>query len=99
MATIRKRDDKYQVQVRRKGQHHVTRTFTHRRDAEQWAREMEVEADKGALKTNLRVLEQFTLGNLVERYRDTISVDKKGREIETIVLNAFLRHQICSRRL
>lgn len=99
MSSIRKRGTKFQVQVRRKGQNPVTRSFHHRRDAEQWAREMEIEADRGSLKTNLRVLDQVTLGELVRRYRDTICPRKKGCEIETIVLNAFLRQPMCSKRV
>jgi len=51
------------------------------------------------LANDRRCLRSHTLGELVARYRDTVSIDKKGREIETIVLNAFLRHPICSKRL
>jgi integrase len=40
-----------------------------------------------------------TLGQLVERYRDTVSVRKRGYEVERIVLNAFLRHRICRKPL
>ena len=36
---------------------------------------------------------------MVKRYRDEVVVTKKGAEIETIILNAFLRHPICKKRL
>lgn len=49
--------------------------------------------------TILRVLERVTLGDLVKRYRDNVSTGKRGYEVEVIVLNAFLRHPICRRRL
>ena len=41
----------------------------------------------------------MTLGQLVERYRDTVSVKKRGTDVERIVLGAFLRHRICRKRL
>ncbi|MEP4292679.1 MAG: hypothetical protein ABJL64_03900 [Rhizobiaceae bacterium] len=45
------------------------------------------------------MLESITLGELVVRYRDEVSSKKKGSDIETFVLNAFLRHPICSKVL
>ena len=46
-----------------------------------------------------KALQQVTLGQLVERYRDTVSVKKRGSDVERIVLAAFLRHPICRKRL
>jgi integrase len=99
MASIRKRRGKFQVQIRRQDQGPISRTFLHRKDAEQWAREQEIEADRGHLKTNPRSLEKLTLGDLIRRYRDTVTPKKKTRHIETVVLNAFLRRSLSSRPL
>ena len=99
MASIRKRNGKWQVQVRREGQPTLAKTFGFKSDAEHWARHKEREADQGHLINHRHCLRSHTLADLVVRYRDTISVDKKGRKIETIVLNAFLRHEICAIRL
>ena len=99
MATIRKRGDKYQVQIRRKGQSAISQSFTIRKDAETWARQMEVQADRLGLPTDPRALESVTLGELVLRYRDTVSVRKRGAASEVICLTAFLRHPICRKRL
>jgi hypothetical protein len=44
-------------------------------------------------------LQRITLGDLVIRYRATVTVRKRSAEIEHIVLSAFLSHPICSRRL
>jgi integrase len=60
---------------------------------------MEVQADRRDLPRDPRALQRVTLGQLVERYRDTVSVRKRGYEVERIVLNAFLRHQICRKPL
>ena len=39
------------------------------------------------------------MGELVRRYRDSVSPRKKTAATETIVLNAFLTRHICSKRL
>ncbi len=95
MASIRKRGDKYQVQVRRKGQAAHVRSFQHKSDAVIWARDMESKADRHDLPPNLKVLEGCTLGDLVERYRASVTPRKRTRDVETIVLTAFLRQPIC----
>jgi hypothetical protein len=60
---------------------------------------MEAQADRGDLPSNPKALEKLSLGDLVRRYRDTVSPRKKTAAAERIVLNAFLRHPICSRKL
>lgn len=99
MAAIRKRNDRWQVQVRRKGFDPISRSFLLKTDALEWAREIERQADRQELATNRRLLETTSLGDLVRRYRDHVVPDKKGREPETIVLNAFLRERICKKPL
>lgn len=99
MATIRKRNGKFQVQVRRRGYPDLSRTFHLLRDAKEWARHIETQVDRGELAPDRRQLERETLGDLVTRYRDEIVPRKKGAEIETIILNRFLRHPICSKKL
>lgn len=99
MATIRKRRDKWQVQIRRAGHRPFSKSFTVRKDALAWARQSEVQADRAELPTDPRALRRITLGDLVRRYRDTVSPKKKAHENERISLNAFLAHRICARRL
>ena len=99
MATIRKRGDKYQVQVRHLGMRAVSKTFLQLKDAQTWARQTEVQADRRDLPANPSALRQVTLGQLVMRYRDTVSVKKRGYEVERIGLNAFLLHPICRKTL
>lgn len=99
MATIRKRGAKWQVQVRRVGHHPVSQSFHILKDAEAWARHVEVQADRGELPRDPKVLRAITLGEIVERYRDTVSIKKRGYDVERIVLTAFLRHPICRKRL
>ncbi|WP_373504629.1 site-specific integrase [Aestuariivirga sp.] len=99
MATIRKHRGKWQVQVRRKNCRPVVKSFIQRKDAEAWSRQTELEIDRKALPEDPRQLERITLGELVIRYRDTITPRKRSAKSETLVLNAFLRHPICSRTL
>ena len=99
MATIRKRGSRFQVQVRRQGQPIQSRTFLQLKDAQAWARQMEVQADRHDLPSDHRALQRATLGELVTRYRDTVTVRKRSAETEQIVLSAFLSHPICARRL
>ena len=99
MATIRKRNDRWQVQVRRQGFAPVARSFRLRTDAQEWAREMERQADRNDLPQLQDTLSDLSLGDLVKRYRDFVVPEKKGAEVEIIVLNAFLREPICKRPL
>ena len=68
MASFRKRKDKWQVQIRRRGQTSISCSFILKKDAETWARQMEVQADQRKLPKDPRILEQHTLGELVQRY-------------------------------
>ena len=99
MATIRKRGGKYHAQIRRVGFPSTTKTFYNLKDAREWTRHVETLQDRRELGPDRRLLESITLGELVVRYRDEVSSKKRGSDIETFVLNAFLRHPICSKVL
>jgi hypothetical protein len=99
MATIRRHRGKWQVQIRHKGISALSKTFINRKDAEAWARDQEVQIDHRRLPNDPRQLQRYTLGDLVIRYRDTVTPQKRAARNEAIILNAFLRHTICSKRL
>lgn len=99
MASIRKRNGKWQAQVRRKNQPALSRSFGTKRDAQVWARQIEEEVDRtGAIQTS-EVLESITLRELVVRYRDGVLHRKQSGDRERQFLNAFLCHPICTKRL
>lgn len=77
MATIRKRRDKYEVQIRHTGLPQVSKSFHELKGAKVWARMMEVRADRRDLPTDRKAL-HTTLGELVAKYRDTVSVRKRS---------------------
>jgi integrase len=99
MATIRKHRNKWQVQVRRIGSRAQSKSFNALRDAHEWGRQMEIRADRKDLPENPDALKRVTLGQLVERYRDSVTVKKRSFDREVFVLNAFLAHAICTRHL
>lgn len=99
MATIRKRNGKYQVQVRRQGCSPISKTFLKLDDAKAWARLTEVEADQIGLPVDPRVLAKTTVAMILERYRDEIVSKKRGHEVETLIVNALLRQSWCKRSL
>jgi integrase len=94
MASIRKRGDKWQAQVRRQGMVPTTRTFTLRDDARRWARQIEAEADRQGLIFDRRELKRVSFGSLIERYLATVVPTKRGREVETVILQAILRKSL-----
>jgi integrase len=80
--------------VRRKGSPSVTRSFLNKSDAQIWARQTELEVDRVGLPVDRKALERFTLGDIFTRYRDEVIPKKRGRNNETIAVNAFLRHKL-----
>lgn len=65
MAGIRKRNGKFEVQIRRTGQPRLSRSFIERKDARQWAHQMELEADRHDLPAEIdRKALDVTLGRL-----------------------------------
>ncbi|TXN68133.1 site-specific integrase [Methylobacterium sp. WL6] len=94
MATIRKRNDKWHVQVRRKGSATVTRSFLTKTDAQTWARQTETQADRRGLPVGLRTLDTLTVGDIMVRYRDTVTPTKRGAVREAMAVKVLLKHAI-----
>ena len=91
MATFRKRGAyQWQAQVRKKGQPLQTKTLETRALAEQWARAIEVEMDKGVFISRAEA-ESTTLKELFERYLAEITPRKKGAASETNRLRTLMR--------
>ena len=99
MATIRKRNNKWQVQVRRAGQLATSKTFENRTDAAKWARQQEIAADKGELFVDRRKLPKITLCDLVDRYIREVTPRMKSAIAEAYVLRRFQAHAICKNNL
>jgi hypothetical protein len=98
LATIRKRGKRWQVQVRRHGEKPVCRSFPWREDALGWARTIESEMDRGAYVDHA-CLADLMRGDLLTRYRDTVSIHKLRNANEKIILNAMITRPFASRTL
>ena len=97
MATFRKRGAyQWQAQVRKKGQPLQTKTFETRALAEQWARAIEVDMDKGMFVSRAEA-ESITLKELLERYLAEVTPLKKGALPETNRLRTYMRHPLAQR--
>lgn len=94
MATIRKHRGKWQAIVRRKGQGSTSKTFHIRRDAERWARDQERKLDNGTF--GKLAPHEVTLAELLTRYRDTITVTKKGAPQEKRRIQRLLKDPLTS---
>ena len=94
MATLRARNGKWQVQVRRAGSPVLSRTFHHRADAQKWARQTEAQVDRVGLHPDLKVLRQTTLSQVIDRFRASEIPTRKGGANEQVVLKAFQRTKL-----
>ena len=94
MGSIRKRNDKFQAQVRREGVSPISKTFSVKKDAVVWVRGLEARIDAG--ETHVVAPKAITLGNLLKRYSEEITPLKKGRDPELRRLKRLLRDNISS---
>lgn len=92
MASIKRRNSGYQVQIRRKGFPQVSKAFTSLKDAEAWGRLIESEMDRGIFQDRTEA-ERNTLGDILQRYMEEISPRKKSGVLEAIRIKRFLRDE------
>lgn len=85
MATFSKRPTgNWQVQVRKRGFPTQSRVFATKREAQTWAFEVEAKMVQGGF---VAASKDVTLDELLMRYRDEVSSQKKGGDIEQIRIN------------
>ena len=94
MATFRKHRRKWQVQVRREGQPALPRTFSYRKDAIAWARDIEAKQERGFTAVDNRALRSSTVDDLLERYVRTITITKRGRAPEAARISRMRRSAV-----
>ena len=85
MATIRQRNNKWQVQVREKNHPFLSKTFATKKSAKCWARKIERDIDQ----RRLQIINYPTLQSIIERYIKEVSINKKGYETEKYRLKSF----------
>ena len=93
MATLRKRSNgHWQARVRKANQS-ISKTFINKVDAERWAKQVEVEMQKGSY-TNLVLAERTTFAEIIERYITEVLPTMRGGKADYIRLKALARRPI-----
>ena len=93
MATLRKRSNgHWQARVRKANQT-LTKTFINKADAEKWAKQVEVELDKGSF-VNLALAERTTFKEVIERYITEVLPTMRGGSADLIRLKALARRPL-----
>ncbi len=94
MASIAKRNGRYHVRVRKNGFPIQCRSFTGKRDALRWAADAERAAENGQL-----LLDDCSVGELLDRYRQEISSKKRGGNVEGYRIKTLRRSLLAPIRL
>lgn len=95
MGTIRKRGDRYQVQIRRAGFPPQSRSFRTRKLAEQWNRVTEADMDRGSF-LDLTTARSTTLGDVLIHYRETVTQFRRkaqSKRDELSRIQRLLKHE------
>jgi len=99
MGTIRKKiykdKTRYQALIRLSNHPTISKTFSLKSHAVQWARETEIQIEKGLLSAGYDKAEE-TLGEILERYLSEITSKKKSSEVEEIKIKRLMREPIAS---
>lgn len=93
MATFRNRNGRWQARIQIKGHTQLSKTFINKSDAEKWAKQIEVEIQKGSY-TNLVLAERTTFAELIERYITEVLPTMRGGKADYIRLKALARRPI-----
>lgn len=94
MATIRKRNGKFQVQIRIKGLQSITRTFRTKSEALTWSRVTEVDRYNGHEKQIQSTGNTETVGSLLERYYVEFLSKRYWYNRECSILRRFQRSDL-----
>jgi integrase len=93
MASIRKRNGKYQALVRRSGIGQVGKSFLTKKEAERWARQTEIQIESGQYQSIRDEAAIPTASEAIDRYVAEVTSQKRGADPERIRLRAIQRHE------
>ncbi|MCJ2058088.1 site-specific integrase [Methylobacterium sp. J-048] len=94
MATIRKRNGKFQVQIRIKGFQSTARTFKTKSEAIIWSKAAETDKYRNTEAINPSSCDEYTVGDLLERYFIEILSKRNWYKRECSILRRFQRSEI-----
>lgn len=98
MATIRKRGDRWQARIQRKGYPDQSKSFLSKTDAEKWGRSIELDIDRGTFTCRANA-EQTTLHDLLARYLRDVTPTKKGANPERYLVRKWQRHDLAKKAI
>jgi integrase len=98
MAGIWKRGGYWRAEIRRVGYPSQWRTFDTKAEAEAWARRIESEMDRGIFVDRTEA-ERNTFGDLLQRYAEEVSSQKKGQAEEVLRIRKILRDPIAKYKI
>ena len=90
MATIRRHYGKWQAQVRRANYPSQTKSFTLKKDAEEWARKIEIQIQQD--DCGIQQKDFPTFKETILRYTEEVSIKKKGYQVERYHLQHILKN-------
>ena len=97
MGSVRKRNGKFQAQVRREGVKPISKTFLTKKDATIWVRSVEARIDAG--EVNVTAPKLLALRDLLARYAIEITPHKKGAKKELGRIDRLLKDPISEKKL
>jgi len=99
MASIRKRGDNWQVQVRLAGSSPITKSFPFKKDAVHWAKVQESKFRLGEYAPPDERSINSTVGEMLVRYSKEDVCKKRSADYERIMIGALLRTELAQIRL
>ena len=97
MATIRKKREKWCVEIRRSFHKHISKTFTSKQDAQRWAYKTERLIEIGQYQ-DVSEANKTTLQQLLERYEREVSSKKRTKADKQYIKN-ILQHDFVTKVL
>ena len=88
MASIRKKNGRWQAQVRSRVHGSISKTFHKKADAEYWAKEQEALMQSGQWQKP--GLHNLTIGDMIEEYARRVTPQKRGKDTELRRLKRLL---------
>jgi len=94
MASIKKMNGKFKVNINKKGFPRLSKRFLDKKTAKLWANEIEIQMEKGEFQSFNAV--PTTLREVLIKYREEKTIHKKGFREETVKINLLLKDKITS---
>ena len=88
MASIRKRNGRYQAQIRRKGYSEVSKTFSSRDAAKKWVKATETDMERGEFRPKVNM----TVGELIKRFEREVAPKHKASRSTIVRCRNLCRH-------